>query len=110
MRVLVCTWDPAHTLSRAEVQRRAVRNGAVAGLVKRHGEGTEALRAAFLRYKLASSRDGLDGSKLCAVCGALMDEVLSRDGIDDRVEAIRDVALDFDKAVDRTRKARLEEA
>jgi len=107
VHVLVCTWDPEHTLGRAEFQQRAVKNGAIAKLIARHGDGTPALRSAFVRFKLASYTKSADGDKHCAECGALMDEVLSSDGIEDRLEAVRDVAQDFDKAVERTRRARM---
>jgi hypothetical protein len=107
MKVLVCTWDPAHTLGRAEVQRRALKNGAIAKLVEKYGKGTPELHSAFMRYKLASYSTSLDGNRHCTECGAMMDEVLSQDGIKDKLEAIRDVAQDFGKAVQRTRRAKL---
>jgi len=98
-------WDPVHTLDRAELQRRALKNGAIAKLVSKYGSGTPELSEAFVRYKLASYVPSGD-DKRCAECNALMDEVMSRNGIEDRLEAIRDVAQDFDGAVERTRRAR----
>jgi hypothetical protein len=107
MRVLVCAWDPSHTLSRAELQHRALKNGAITKLVEKYGNGTPEMHEAFVRYKLASFYTA-DGYQHCAECGALMDEILSSDGIKDRLEATRDVVHNFDKAVERTRRARQE--
>lgn len=106
MKVLVCVWEPKHTLVRLLRQRKAKSDGTIARLVEEHGTGTDALRAALLRAKLLTHMVTIHGDKTCPDCGSLMEEVDGPDGIDDPVEAVRDVAHDFDAALTRTRAAR----
>jgi hypothetical protein len=105
VKVCVCVWEPSHTLERIEKQRSALQDGTIEGLVKKHGAGTPELAKAMEDLGLLSRKD-TDRGAVCAVCDSLMDEVLSRPGIKDRIEAFRDVAQDFGAAVDRTRAAR----
>lgn len=104
--VHVCTWDPAHTLARMEAQQAAVRDGTVARLVKEHGRGTEELARAVRREQLTTMGRTLHGELSCSECGALMERVIGKSGITDRLEVVRDVSQHFDEAIDRTRKAR----
>lgn len=106
LQVTVCTWEPQHTLDRIEAQQRAVQDGTIAKLVKKFGRGTDELEVALLQAKLSSIRRTLRNEPSCPECGALMDTVLARPGITDRVEAVRDVVQDFEKAIQRTRQAR----
>lgn len=107
LEVTVCTWEPSHTLTRVEAQQRALKSGALAKLIKKFGKATPELRLAMSKVKLVSVHKSLDGSLHCPECGALMDTVLAAPGIKDKVEAVRDVADDFNKAIERTREARL---
>lgn len=107
LAVTVCTWEPAHTLTRVERQQQALADGSLARLVKKFGKGTSELRSALARVKLVSMHKSLDGTHHCPECGALMDTVLAAPGIKDKTAAVRDVAEDFNKAIERTRKARL---
>lgn len=104
MLVLVCTWDPLHTLKRADAQQRAVQTGWMAELVKQYPDKEE-LRAALAAEGLLTYTTSEEGER-CADCNGLMDRVLSRPKIESKADAIRDVAQDFDKAIDRTRAAR----
>lgn len=106
LRVTVCVWDPGHTLARVEAQQRALADGTIAGLIRKHGEGTLALRSALAKARLMTTAKSLDGTLHCPECGSLMDEVLASEGIKDKVEAVRDVAQDFEAAIVRTREAR----
>lgn len=106
LKVVVCVWDPGHTVSRIEAQQRAVRDGTVVKLVKKYGEGSNELRSEMARLKLVSTVRSLDGSVHCPECGALVETVLASEGITDKLEAARDVAQDFDAAIVRTREAR----
>ncbi len=108
MKVIVCTWDPEHTLARVEAQRRALKDGTIAKMVKEYGKG-DALRSAMGRAKLVSHTTSLRGDEICPECGALCDEVYSRDGITEKVAAVRDVAQDFEAAIQRTRRKRLDQ-
>jgi hypothetical protein len=105
LSVLVCVWDPSHTLDRVEAQRDALRDGTIAKMIKEHGEG-EALRAAMQRERLVSSSKSLRGDSICPECGTPMETLLARPGITDKVEAVWDVAQDIAAAIDRTRRAR----
>jgi len=106
LTVTVCTWEPQHTLDLIELQQAAVRDGTIKKLVKKHGRGTPALRAAMAKAKLVSVKMSPRGEPVCPECAALMESVVARGGITDRAEAVRDVVQDFDKAIERTRKAR----
>ena len=106
IEVTVCAWDPKHTLTRVEAQQRAIADGTIAKLAKKHGRGTEALREALQAARLISIQKSLDGSIHCPDCGCLMDTVLASPGVVDKIEAYRDVADDFAAAVTRTRQAR----
>ena len=103
--VHVCAWDPAHTLSRIQAQQTALRDGVIAKLVKKHGKG-DALRSVMQKAKLTTMSKSLNGDLHCPECGALMDRLLGRDGIVDKVEVVRDIVDDLDAAIDRTRMAR----
>ena len=102
----VCTWEPQHTLARVEAQQLGVQDGSIAALVKKYGRGTDRLQAALLKAKLTSVVKSPRGEAVCAECEALAESVLARPGITDRVEAVRDVVQDFNKAIERTRAAR----
>jgi len=102
--VWVCTWDPNHTVDRIEAQVVAKRDGTLAALVKKY-KGAK-LERAMEKAKLASYRRTLKGDRICLTCGALMESVLASPGISDRLEAVRDVAQDYGKAAERTRRAR----
>lgn len=106
LEVTVCTWEPTHTLERVQAQQRALANGSIAKLIRKFGKGTAEFRQALSKLKLMSTHKSLDGSLHCPECGALMDTVLATPGIKDKTEAIRDVAEDFNKAIERTREAR----
>lgn len=106
MKVWVCTWDPEHTLVRAEAAQAALKDGTIAKLVQKHGNKGPALERALSKKKLVGTGAGMRGDMICRECGALCDEVYSRDGIEDKVEALRDVSQDFDKAITRTRRQR----
>jgi hypothetical protein len=106
LKVTVCTWEPQHTLDLIEVQQAAVQDGSLVKLIKKHGRGTDALRAAMVKANLVSVKTSERGEPTCPECGALMESVLARGGITDRADAVRDVVQDFDKAIERTRKAR----
>ena len=108
MKVWVCTWDPEHTLSRTEAARAALRDGVIAKLVEKHGRRGPALEKALAKKKLVATQKSIRGDIICRECGALCEEVHSRDGIDDKLEAVRDVAQDFDKALSRTRSKRMD--
>ena len=105
LQVVVCVWDPKHTLLRLESQRRAMGDGTIARLLKKHGEGDD-FRSALADAKLTSMRSDDSGEVYCAECNSLMEKVLASPGISDKLEAIRDVAEDFDAAIDRTREAK----
>ena len=107
LSVTVCTWEPEHTLVRVEAQQRALKSGAIAKLIKKFGKGTGELRSKLAKLKLVSVQKSLDGELHCPECGAMMDTVLAAPGVVDKVEAVRDVAEDFNKAIERTREARL---
>lgn len=104
--VHVCVWAPGHTLARMEAQQAALRDGTIAKLTKEHGRGTEELRSAMRKAHLVTMSRTLHGELCCPECGALLERVLGRPGIEDKLEAVRDVAQHFDEAIDRTRKAR----
>jgi len=106
VKVTVCTWDPQHTLALVEAQQVALRDGSIAALVRKHGRGTPALQRSLVQAKIVSVVKTDVGEVCCADCGALVETVLSREGIKDRVEAVRDVAQNFNKAIERTRAAR----
>lgn len=76
----------------------------MAELIKQHPD-KEALRMALASEGLLTYVMSEDGER-CTECNGLMDRVMSRDRIESKLEAIRDVAQDFDKAIDRTRAAR----
>jgi hypothetical protein len=103
--VQVCVWDPIHTLERALAQREAVADGTVAKLMKKHGEGTEALLAALTKAKLVMKSRGLSGGTYCPACGALMESVMAPPGVTDKIAGLRAVAEDFQGAINRTRGA-----
>jgi len=107
LSVTVCTWEPQHTLDRVEAQQQALRDGTLKKLIKKHGRGTPALTSALSKARLVSIRKTVRGEPCCPECGALMETVVARGGIADRVEAVRDVVQDFSKAIERTRAARL---
>ena len=106
LKVTVCTWEPEHTLDRVRAQYDALRDGTIAALVKKHGKGSLELRSAMLKAGLVSVLDSLDDTQHCPVCGALMDTVLGPEGVLDKLIAVRDVAQDLNRAIERTRKAR----
>jgi len=106
VEVTVCTWDATHTLDRVEAQHEAIRTGVIKALVDKYGKNSDKIGVAMDYLKLTSVVKRGDGHLACAECGSLTDEVLSRPGIRDRLEAVRDVAQDFGGAIDRTRKAR----
>lgn len=105
IEVTVCTWEPRHTLERLEAQQRAVADGTIAKLIKKYGKGTGELQSALARERLVSMSTSSRGT-MCLECGALVETVLAAPGITDKLEAVRDVAQDFDKAIVRTRQAR----
>ena len=104
-KLLVCTWEPAHTLDRVEAQQQAVANGRMKSLVKKHGSGPR-LKSVLTKAGLVSVLKSVHGQLMCPECGAMMDTVLGRPGIADKVEALRDVVSDFDMAIQRTRESR----
>lgn len=106
MRVWVCTWEPEHTLRRADAIVAATASGLIRSLAKEFGADQGALSQALREAGLVSvyMRDELP---VCPDCAALMDEVLSRDGIERHYDAIVDVVQDFDAAIDRTRRAKM---
>ena len=106
MKVWVCVWDAVHTLERVEKQQEALQSGAIQQLIDLLGRDTPELAEAMERLGLLSRKETTRGP-VCPTCDSLMDEVLSRPGIQDRVQAYRDVAEDFGGAVDRTRDARV---
>ena len=103
----VCVWDPSHTLARVQKQQDALADGTIAKLIKKHGKGTEALRAAMQKAKLVTMSRDLRGQLICPECGALMDKVVAREGVVNKLEAVRDIAHDFEAAIDRSRLAKL---
>ena len=102
MKVWVCVWEAAHTLERVERQQEALRNGSIKRLIDTFGAETPELREVMEKLKLLSSKD-TDRGPVCLECDGLMDEVMSRPGVVDRLAAFRDVAEDFSAAIDRTR-------
>jgi hypothetical protein len=106
MKVWVCVWDATHTLDRVEKQQVALADGTIKKLIKAFGTDTPELREAMEKLGLLSRTD-TDRGPVCPVCDSLMDEVLSRQGMTDRLAAVRDVAEDFGAAIDRTRAARI---
>lgn len=103
--VHVCVWEPRHTLECIQIQQRALRNGAIAKLVEKHGDGPE-LRDAMEKAKLVTMKHSVQGDLECIECGALMERLLASPGIADKVEAARDIADNFDRAIERTREAK----
>lgn len=101
MWVHLCVWDPNHTLTLLQSQKEAVEDGTIAGLVKKHGRGAK-LREVMREAKLTTMHREKDGELRCVECDALMDELVARDGIVDKVEAVRDIVQNFDEAVQRT--------
>lgn len=106
LQIAVCVWEPKHTLARVEAQRAALQDGTVAKLVKKHGEGTSALRSAMSKAKLVTMHRSLNGEMHCPECGALLETLLAKPGIADKVEAVKDIVDDLDAAIERTREAR----
>lgn len=106
LKVTVCTWDPQHTLDLVRAQQDALEDGTLAKLVKKHGKGTSALRAAMVKERLVTMKASLNGDLHCPSCGALMETVIAKDGITDRTLAYEDVVMDFSAAIERTRRSR----
>ena len=106
MQVVVCVWDPQHTLTRVEAQQRALKDGTLAKLVKKHGRSGTALEGAMASAALVSTTTSLRGDAICSECGSLCETVFSQDGIESKVEAVRDVAQNLDAAMQRTRSRR----
>lgn len=106
LKITVCTWEPEHTLDRVRAQQQALRDGTIAALVKEHGKGTTELRSAMTKAHLVTTSKSLDGTEHCPECGALVDTVLGPEGVSDKLMAMTDIAQDFSRAIDRTRKAR----
>lgn len=103
MRVLVCTWDPSHTLQIAEAQQKATRGGVVVALFKECDEDIAALAKKLASRSLLTVKM-VSGEPCCTRCGTPMEWLYSQDGIDEWLLAVRDVAQDFDKAFERTRR------
>lgn len=103
--VHVCVWEPQHTFKRIQAQQEAVRRGVIAELVDKHGKGPE-LRKAMERAKLVTMQRSAEGDLECIECGALMEKLISSPGIVSKIEAARDIADNFDLAIERTREAR----
>jgi hypothetical protein len=93
-------------VARAEAQQRALKDGSLAKLVRQYGKGTEALKSAMARERLVTVSKSLDGSSHCPECGALVDVLLAPDAIQDKLEAMREVAENFVTAISRTRRAK----
>jgi hypothetical protein len=106
LKITVCTWEPTHTLDRIRAQQTALRDGTIAKLVKEHGKGTDSLRSAMMNAGLVSVATSLDRSDHCTVCGALVDTVFGPEGVTDKLMAMTDIAQDFNRAIERTRRLR----
>lgn len=102
MFVLVCTWDPKHTLARKQAQESALRQGVIAAIVQECGDDRDSLSTRMAPYV---SWVDEDGEKVCADCGGLMENVLARPDIVDPVVAMEEVAENFEDAIQRTRSA-----
>jgi hypothetical protein len=103
MKVLVCTWEPQHTVEIAEGQRKAVHTGVIAALHEECGGDLRTLTKKLSERSLVTVKT-VSGVPCCARCGTPMEWLYSQDGIEDRLAAIRDVAEEFDKAFERTRR------
>ena len=105
LKILMCTWDPAHTVDRLEAQAEALKSGEVARMIKKHGKGHN-LQSAMAKAKLTSVRYTLHKEPICPECGALMEEIVGNPVVSTKLEAARDAAEDFNKAIERTRALR----
>lgn len=106
IKVMVCTFEPQHTLSRATKQRQAAQDGTLAKLKKRLEEQGAELEDALDRLGILTMKRRANHDIVCAECGMVMEEVYASEGITDRMEAIVDVCNDFGEAIRRTRDLR----
>lgn len=103
MRVLVCTWDPAHTLRITEAQQRALANGSIAAMWTEAEGDKEAMQRLLAERSLLTVKQ-VSGEPCCSECGTPMEWLYSADGISSQYMAVKDVAENFDKAFERTRR------
>jgi hypothetical protein len=103
MRVLVCTWDPAHTLKISEAQQRAVNDGSIASMWTEANEDKEEMQRLLASRSLLSVKQ-VSGEPCCFECGTPMEWLYSADGVVGQYMAVKDVAENFDKAFERTRR------
>ena len=106
IKVMVCTFEPQHTLSRALKQERAVSDGTVAKLKARADEGELVLQDELGRLGLLTMKRRANHDIVCPECGMVMEEVYAPDEVVDRMEAIKSVCSDFGGAIRRTREAK----
>ena len=106
LKITVCVWEPSHTLDRIRAQQDALRDGTIAGLVKKHGAATSELRSAMAKARLVSVMKSVDGTEHCPECGSLVATVHGPEGVLDKLTAMTDIAQDFNKAIERTRRNR----
>lgn len=106
IRVMVCTFEPQHTLGRALKQERAAKDGTVAKLKAKADEGELVLQDELARLGLLTMKRRPNHDIVCAECGMVMEEVYAPDEVADRMEAIKSVCSDFGGAIKRTREVR----
>lgn len=107
VRVMVCTFEPKHTLERALKRERAVANGTIARLKKRSERGELDFEQELARIGVLTMKHRSDDAVVCAECGMGMEELAAPEGITSKTEAIRSVCADFPGAIRRTRELRL---
>lgn len=106
IKVMVCTFEPQHTLNRALKQERAMSDGTIAKLKHRAEQGEIVLNDELGKLGILTMKRRANHDIVCPDCGMVMEEVHAPDEVDDRMEAIKSVCLDFGGAIRRTREAK----
>lgn len=104
--VMVCSFEPQHTLDRALKQERAVSDGTVARLKEKAERGEVDLQRELERLGLLTMKRRPNHDIVCPDCGMGMEEVVAPENVADRMAAVRAVCTDFSAAIRRTREVR----